>query len=373
MTAADLRLCLLLHSLHQTLSDTDLCRLLLHYGSPEALWQAGYGDWCAQGLHPSAAGALRQLREHPASAPFDVDAQAARLQQLGASIVPICDARYPALLHTIHDPPPLLYCRGVVEALQRPLLAVVGSRRASSAGLRAAGELSAAASEAGLGLCSGLALGIDGAAHRGALRVGGAEVAVMATGIDLVYPRRHADLARQLLQDGCLVTEFAPGVSPLKQNFPRRNRIISGLSLGVLVVEAALPSGSLITAGAALEQGREVFALPWSPFHQGGAGCLQLLRDGAVMVERIDDILAALGPMYRTQRELSRPGASAGALPTGLSAGESRLLELLGFEVIDVDRLVIDSRLPVAQVLADLSQLELAGLVEQRDGGYLRR
>jgi DNA processing protein len=152
-----------------------------------------------------------------------------------------------------------------------------------------------------LHICSGLALGIDSAAHRGALATGGKSVAVMATGIDRVYPQRHQALAAQLEQAGCLVTEFLPGTPPLRHNFPKRNRIISGLSLGVLVIEAALPSGSLITAGTALEQGREVFALPWSMLHDGGRGCLQLIRDGAKMVQDVDDILEELGSLYARQ------------------------------------------------------------------------
>ena len=195
-------------------------------------------------------------------------------QAAGAIALAIDDERYPPLLRVIHDPPPLLYVRGDPAVLQEPHLAVVGSRRASPAGLRVAQILTGQVARAGLHICSGLALGIDGAAHRGALEAGGKSVAVMATGIDTIYPHRHLALAAQLEQAGCLVTEFPPGTPPLRQNFPKRNRIISGLSLGVLVVEAALPSGSLITAGAALEQGREVFALPWSMLHDGGRGCL---------------------------------------------------------------------------------------------------
>jgi DNA processing protein len=190
----------------------------------------------------------------------------------------------------------------------------------------------------------------------------------MATGIGGVYPRRHRALAAQLEQMGCLVTELPPGTPPLRQNFPKRNRIISGLSLGVLVVEAALPSGSLITAATALEQGREVFALPWSMLHDGGRGCLQLIRDGAKMVQGVDDILEELGPLYAVQQDcfaVPPPGRNA-------PPDESWLLALVGFEVVALDELVRSSARSVAQVLGELSALELTGQVARTAGGYIR-
>jgi DNA processing protein len=289
-------------------------------------------------------------------------------QAAGAIALAIDDERYPPLLRAIHDPPPLLYVRGDPAVLQEPQLAVVGSRRASPAGLRVAQVLSGQVARAGLHICSGLALGIDGAAHRGALEAGGKSAAVMATGIDTVYPRRHLALAAQLERAGCLVTEFPPGTPPLRQNFPKRNRIISGLSLGVLVVEAALPSGSLITAAAALEQGREVFALPWSMLHDGGRGCLRLIRDGAKMVQDVDDILEELGPLYAVQQDylaVAQPERNA-------PPDQSWLLVLVGFEVVALDELVQRSARPVAQVLGELSALELSGQVARTAGGYIR-
>lgn len=189
----------------------------------------------------------------------------------------------------------------------------------------------------------------------------------MATGIDRVYPQRHQSLAVQMERSGCLVTEFPPGMPPLRQNFPQRNRIISGLSLGVLVIEAALPSGTLITAGAALEQGREVFALPWSALHPGGRGCLQLIRDGAKMVCEVDDILEELGPLYTLQRQ-----AAAVPNPASEPTPASWLLPFIGYEAIALDVLVRCSARPVAQVLAEISVLELAGLVAKIAGGYTR-
>ncbi len=283
----------------------------------------------------------------------------------GCEIITIDDERYPPQLRLIHDPPERLYVRGDWTALCRPQLAVVGSRKASPAAIRLTRLLCGQAVSAGLAITSGLALGIDGAAHRGALEKDGHSVAVMGTGIERVYPGRHRALAGELQQRGCLVTEFPPGSMPRREHFPQRNRIISGLALGVLVVEAALPSGSLITARTALEQGREVFALPWSVLHAGGAGCLKLLRDGAKMVQDIEDVLEELAPLYKLQREL---------LPAGEPSpdSDSALLPLLGYEVVSVDELVQASGLNAGEVMGELSGLELQGLVKPCAGGYLR-
>jgi len=208
---------------------------------------------------------------------------------------------------------------------------------------------------------------------------GGASVAVMATGIEQIYPRRHRQLGEQLSQAGCLVTEYPPGSQPLREHFPRRNRIISGLSLGVLVVEAALPSGSLITAGTALEQGREVFTLPWSIYHPGGRGCLRLLRDGATQVQEVDDIVQQLASLVQLQRALSLPEPPAeerqqrpARKDRQSQAPDQVLLTLIGDATIGVDELAAHSRLPPSQVMALLSSLELEGQVERSAGGYSR-
>tara|TARA_B110000503_G_scaffold85373_2_gene129910 strand:+ start:44745 stop:45647 length:903 start_codon:yes stop_codon:yes gene_type:complete len=292
----------------------------------------------------------------------------AAAQSVGATVLAVDDEQYPPLLRAIHDPPSILYIRGDASLLLDAQFAVVGSRRASPAAVRVAQVLSGQLSRAGLHVCSGMALGIDGAAHRGALEAGGKSIAVIATGIDRVYPHRHRALAVQLEQFGCVVTEFPPGTPPRRQNFPQRNRIISGLSLGVLVVEAALPSGSLITASTALAQGREVFALPWSMLHAGGRGCLQLIRDGAKMVLEVEDILEELGPLYTLQQDCFEIASSAvDVLPGGFW-----LLALVGFEVVTLDELVNRSAKPAAQVLGALSALELTGQVARTAGGYIR-
>ena len=292
----------------------------------------------------------------------------AALEATGAHALSIADPLYPALLKSIKDPPQTLYVRGNTSLLSKPQLAIVGARRATAMGLKLAEEIAAAATRAGLGICSGLALGIDGAAHRGALAAAGDTVAVMATGIERIYPNRHRQLGTEIAEAGCLITEFPPGTPPLPPNFPRRNRIISGLSLGVLVVEAALPSGSLITANTAADQGREVFALPWSVAHKGGAGCLHLLRDGAKMVQDIEDIVEELDALYGLQLSLldALPSAGPEALP------RSDLLALLGFEPVSVDQLAAVIGTPSESIVPELSRLELQGVVARCPGGYIR-
>jgi DNA processing protein len=371
MKTAHNRLCLLLHSM-PGIDAATLTRMLLHSGSPRALVEAGPPLWCELGLAETTARELAgAIAGDSCAGPVDIEVQLAALDAAGADILPISDSRYPPLLRTIHDPPPLLYFRGDAALLSQAQLAIVGSRKASPAGLRSAAALAGAAAGAGLHVTSGLAQGIDGAAHQGALATG-RSIAVMATGIDLVYPARHGSLALALEQAGCLVSEFPPGMPPLQHNFPRRNRIISGLALGVLVVEAALRSGSLISARMAMEQGREVFALPWSICHAGGAGCLQLIRDGAKMVATIEEVLEELGSMYKLQQELLPGEARGPASSVTLSEGQQRLLQLVGYELVTVDELSRLSALPVARLMAELSFLEMQGVLTRATGGYIR-
>ena len=371
MNATDTRLCLQLHSIPR-LGDTLLSRLFMHYGSPLAIWESNPVEWGALGASRETiadAGPILQGRQN--AGPVDINAQMESLDTLGAQVLALTDAAYPVLLRTIYDPPPLLYLRGNAGLLQEAQVAVVGSRKASPAGRRAARMLSGQLVKAGLHVCSGLAQGIDGEAHRAALVVGGNSIAVMATGIDIIYPLRHAELAEQLAAEGVLVTEYPPGCKPERYRFPRRNRILSGLSLGVLVVEAALRSGSLITAGAALEQGREVFALPWAMFHEAGRGCLRLIRDGAKMVECIEDIVDELGPLYTVQQDLFKQNTVEQDLPQKAPLGQRRIFAMIGYEATSVDELVRQSALPVARVMAALSVLELEGRIARCAGGYI--
>ena len=291
----------------------------------------------------------------------------------GGIRIPLSDARYPPLLREIHDPPEHLYVRGNPAVLQRPQLAIVGSRRASVGGLKLTRILARQLSRAGLGICSGLAQGIDGAAHRGALDGSGMTVAVVGTGVDVVYPRQHQSLARELLQQGCIVSEFPPGTPARPGHFPQRNRLISGMSVGVLVVEAAPRSGSLITARLALEQGRAVFALPWSLLHEGGRGCLELIRDGARLVLDPEDIAQDIASLVSLTPLPDSVAEDMGATQVVLSDGEQQLLALMGDRTCSTDELAAASGWSFSELVTTLSGLEIAGHVVQVAGGYCRQ
>jgi DNA processing protein len=247
----------------------------------------------------------------------------------------VTDPRYPPQLADIHDPPPLLYVRGEVQLLSEPQIAIVGSRNPTPGGAEITQEFARHLTGYGLIVTSGLAQGIDGAAHLGALE-NGRTIAVFGTGLDRVYPAAHRTLARQIAENGALVSEFPPGCEPLAQNFPRRNRLISGLSLGVLVTEAALKSGSLITARTALEQGREVFAVPGSIRNPLARGCHALLRDGAKLVESAADILAELAPLLRVALTATATAVAPLDLAldgvTGLDSDSRAVLKAMGYE-----------------------------------------
>ncbi len=361
--------CLLLQ-VSAALTRLDCYRLLTAFPSTFDCLAADSRHWREAGLDADSSAALERARDgFNAARGAPLRALRQRLANLGVSAVTLCDSSYPALLRNIDCPPPLLYLRGSVELLQQPQLAVVGSRRASPLGVRAARQLAGDVAAAGLSVTSGLALGIDAAGHRGALDAGGTTLAVMATGIDRVYPARHGDLAAAICDSGCLVSEFAPGTPPLRNHFPRRNRLISGLALGALVVEAGLPSGSLITANTALEQGREVFALPWSIYHGNGRGCLQLLRDGAALVQTAQDITDILGHASVPADEAVDPPAR---LEAGLSSCARQIVRRLEAAAIDPDSLAAVMNLPLPAVTAALTELELAGCAQRCAGGYIR-
>ena len=266
---------------------------------------------------------------------------------------------YPALLAQIDDAPPLLFVAGDPGILEKPQLAMVGSRRASRPGMDTAAAFSRSLASAGFAITSGLALGIDGAAHQAALEVGGHTIGVLGTGLENLYPQRHCKLAATMIAQGsAVVSEFPLDAAPQASNFPRRNRIISGLSLGVLVVEASMASGSLITARLAAEQGREVYAIPGSIHHPGAKGCHQLIRDGAVLVETIEHILEGL----RGWQALSRPAPVPVTHP---------LVALLHAAPQSSEALAIASGRPLAHVLASLTELELEGQVSCEGGRWL--
>ncbi len=288
-------------------------------------------------------------------------------EQPDCHILRLVDEQYPLLLKEIPDPPPILYVKGNLNSLQMPQIAMVGSRNASPVGRETAYAFARQLVQQGLAVTSGLALGIDGAAHAGALAGQGQTIAVMGTGLDRLYPARHQKLAEQILQQGALVSEFAIGTPPQAENFPRRNRIISGLSMGVLVVEAAIRSGSLITARMALEQGREVFAIPGSIHSTLAKGCNNLLRQGAKLVETAADVIEELGffgSFYPSETAVSDSGND---FP--LDRSYQMLLECVGYEPIGIDAVIVRSGLTAELVCSMLLVLELHGVVETTAGG----
>lgn len=296
-------------------------------------------------------------------------------------LIPFDHPAFPAALRAIPDPPLLLYCDGDPALLSCPMLAIVGSRTATLQGRANAEAFAAALSGAGLTIVSGLALGIDAHAHAGALRAAGSTVAVIGTGADLVYPRRHQQLSRDIASRGCIVSEYSLGTPVLPSNFPQRNRIISGLALGVLVVEAAARSGSLITARMALEQGREVFAVPGSIHSALSKGCHYLIKEGAALVETADDILRQLKlpaaqPLPARAGSDGADGGDDGGAREGRHDGaglDLPLLHAIGHDPVHPDAL--QQRLGCAPGLlsAQLLALELAGQIERLPGGLVQR
>jgi DNA processing protein len=287
------------------------------------------------------------------------------LAQPGHHFLTADDPCYPARLRELGDTP-ALYAIGDPEVLQQPQLAIVGSRHPTPAGLDNTRAFASTLASRGFVITSGLALGVDGAAHEAALSAGGLTVAVCGTGLDRVYPARHRDLARRIAQHGVLISEFPPGTPPLPNHFPRRNRLISGLSLGVLVVEAALDSGSLITARMATGQGREVFAIPGSIHNPLARGCHRLIRDGAKLVETVDDILEEIAPQLDLAQDIALP---AGQNNPELDRDYRHLLDALSYEPARIDTLVDRTGLTTNAVSSMLLILELRGLVAQAPGG----
>lgn len=296
------------------------------------------------------------------------------LENSGTHLLPCTDPAFPALLKQIPDPPIALFLRGHTELLDSPQLAIVGSRNPSGEGRRNAEEFASFLTRSGLTITSGMALGIDAAAHRGALKTGGATLAVWGTSLDRVYPPSHRELAAKIAAQGLLVSEFAPGTPPLPYNFPRRNRIISGLSVGTLVVEAAQSSGSLITARLASEQGREVFAIPGSIHNPLARGCHRLIRDGAKLVESASDIFEELAPLLKLETTPGRePSGTQASSASSEDPEYQLLLNSMDYAPTSVDALVERTGLTPEVVSSMLLMLELQGQVEAAPGGRYSR
>ena len=298
-----------------------------------------------------------------------LDALAVWLDKPGHRLLAWQDAAYPTLLKTLEDAPPVLFAVGDVALLQAPQLAIVGGRHATREGLRNASEFAQALSVAGLTITSGLAHGIDAAAHRGGLQGVGSTVAVLGTGIDRIYPAANKPLAHEIAEKGCIVSEFPLGARPLARHFPRRNRIVSALSLGTLVVEAAQRSGSLITARLAMQQGREVFAIPGSIHNPMAKGCHRLIRQGAVLVESPQDVLEVLAPQLQSELSLASPAPQE--WPSDPEQRE--LLAQLDFSPTSLDELAVLTKWPVSTLQSTLLGLELEGWIESLPGNLYKR
>lgn len=377
-------------SLTPGVGDTTARRLLAAFGLPDQVFAQSQSA-LRQVVTPAQSLALLTP---PASWSAQCHLTRAWLAEAeGRSIVTLADAAYPRVLLEMSDPPLLLYLQGRTDLLAHPqCLAVVGSRNPTPQGELTAHDMSRALAAAGVCIVSGMALGVDGAAHSGALDAAGATIAVVGTGLDRVYPRRHLALAHRIAQTGLLVSEFALGSSPAPANFPKRNRIIAGLSQGTLVVEAALASGSLITARLAAEMGREVFAIPGSIHAPQAKGCHALIRQGAKLVETAQDVLedmrmlASAASVHTRQTVPAEPpalGASDAsapltdqggeAVPAGVCGPQASLLAQMGYHPLSLDALQARTGHAAADLQAWLMELELDGHIARVPGGLFQR
>ncbi len=335
------------------------------FGSVAAAW-AARPDALRQvpGIGPITAEAMRRfpwrrmLREDQT-----------RVAEAGLTVIVWGDADYPARLQTIASAPPLLYVRGTLEPEDEAAVAIVGSRRATAYGEQMAGELARELGRRGLTIVSGLARGIDAASHRGALEVKARTLAVLGNGLDQTYPPEHRELAAEVAGSGALLSEFPLGTAPLRPHFPRRNRIISGLSLGVVVVEAGVESGALITANHALEQGRDVFAVPGRVHARYSEGCNRLIKAGAKLVENWEDVLAELVPNLRGRKRRRR----AEPPPPVLADAEQRVYDLLGDGPLHIDAIIVQSGLGGGRAASVLVGLEMKGAIRQLRGKVFER
>ncbi len=344
--------------------------LLDNFGSVEAVLDASSSQLSSLSLTADTVSALNNQEKPDITADLDWETDAD-----DHHIITFLDERYPAQLKDLPDVPPVLYVRGDPDYLLQPQLAMVGARSPSAAGRNTAKEFASHLSNAGITITSGLAIGIDGASHQGALQGLAGTVAVVAHGLDIVYPAQHQQLAQLISERGAVVSEMPVGIKPQRGLFPRRNRLISALSLGTLVVEAAVKSGSLITARLALELNREVFAIPGSIHNPMARGCHQLIRQGAKLVESVDDILEDLrfplpqNTPYPLKTHENTPEKPKDPHNT-LDPDHQKLLKCLAYEPASIDELVIRSKFSAAEVASMLLILELEGIIVCQDGRY---
>ncbi len=342
--------------------------LLERFGTADAVLQAAPSELReVQGIGVKLSQAIAR-----APSAEDVAAEIERCRQFGISLLTPQHNEYPRLLREIHDPPAVIFARGNMQPRDALAIALVGSRHATQYGLAQAERLAGSLARAGLTIVSGLARGIDAAAHRGALAAGGRTIAVLGSGLANIYPPEHVALADEVARSGCLLSESPPRMQPISGAFPQRNRIISGISLGVIVVEASAQSGALITARHAMEQGREIFAVPGRVDSRVSHGCHRLIRDGAKLVESADDVLEELGPLvapatHEAGQVVHHPAELL------LNEVEREVLAAITTEPTSIDEVVAASRLPTSQVLATLSVLEMRRLVRRQGGNRVLR
>ncbi len=326
------------------------------FGDIESAWKAPPNELAQAGLDRRSLDGLLQLRKD-----FDLDAECARIEEAGLTVLTWDDEAYPVNLRRIDSPPPVLFMRGELLAEDEWAIGIVGTRRATAYGRECALRLSTDLARAGVTIVSGLARGIDAVAHEAALSAGGRTLAVLGNGLDSVYPPEHRQLASRIAQQGALLSEQPLGMEPEARNFPARNRIISGLSLGVIVVEGDWSSGAVITAKQALEQGREVFAVPGSILSPASQGPNRLIQEGATPVMNANNVLEALNLTKVAQQSAARQ-----TLPT--DPIEAKLYGLLSAEPRHVDELRREANLPISEITSTLALMELKGLVRQTGG-----
>lgn len=341
--------------------------LLERFGSPEAVLAASPSE--LREVHGVGPKLLEQIL---AADEIDVEDEIAVCRQHGITILTESSPDYPRTLEEIHDPPGVLFVRGQLKPQDGLAIALVGTRHATQYGLRQAERLAGSLARSGLTIVSGLARGIDAAAHRGALAAGGRTVAVLASGVLSIYPPEHEELAEQVAVQGAVLSEAPPRAGPRSGTFPQRNRIISGLSLGVIVVEAGDRSGALITARHAMEQGRDVFAVPGRVEDRTARGCHRLIRDGAKLIETADDVLEELGPLVAA---VPRDDGQVIHHPAELLLNEleQKILGAIHGDATSIDEIISCTELPVPQVLSTLSVLEMRHLVRRLSGNTVLR
>lgn len=352
--------------------DRTLLKLVQAFGSPNAVLTASRGELLRAGCSPELTDLLR--RDRDLKIRRQIDRQLKAMERLRIRVFTLLDQAYPARLRTIPDPPPLIYVSGTLAAQDDVAVAIVGGRRATPAGRIVTEEIARDLAAAGVTVVSGLARGIDAAAHRGALTAKGRTIAVLGCGLDRTYPPEHDALRRAIESHGAVLSELPIGSAPQSHHFPRRNRIISGMSLGVLVSEAAANSGSLITAKLALEQGREVFAMPGSVREEACRGSNGLIKEGAKLIERAQDILDEILPQVDTgSRAALSLGGQSPVQNEPVRAEDALVYEALSHEARSVDAVIERTGLSAAQVAATLLSLELYGRVRQLPGQqYIR-